>query len=242
MTKNRVRLDSFHYFWDNSHKPIILIQPGEKVRFDVNEVTSWQIGKKSKIKDLQSIDEKKIYPLTGPVYVEGASSGDALQIEILEVNPDDWGWSAIMPGLGLLPEFNRYFLWMWDLSKKNLKGGYVPFKNGIKVPFNPFCGVMGVAPKENGEFKVLPPGVHGGNLDIKHLTAGSKLILPVWRDGALFSVGDMHAAQGDGEVCVTAIECPGKVTLKFDLIKKAEISFPRFMTPKKDIRYNWNLS
>ncbi len=97
----------------------------------------------------------------------------------------------------------------------------------------PFCGVMGVAPKENGEFNAMPPGSHGGNMDIKHLTEGSKLILPVWNNGALFSVGDVHAAQGD-EVCVTAIECPGVVTLRFELIKNAKLSSPHFFTSFKE--------
>jgi len=89
---------------------------------------------------------------------------------------------------------------------------------------------MGVAPPEDGVFEVMPPGKYGGNMDTKHLTAGSRLMLPVGVEGALFSVGDLHAAQGDGEVCVTAIECPGEVTLAFDLIKNAGIEGPRFIT------------
>jgi acetamidase/formamidase len=226
----KIDKDTFHYLWNNKHKPALHIKSGDRVKFEVNEVASWQITKKSKIEDLVKLDEGKLYPLAGPVYVEGASAGDALSISIENIKTADWGWSAIIPGLGLLPEFKEHYLHIWDLSKRKTTAN---FKRGIKVPLGPFCGVMGVAPKESGEFSVLPPGHHGGNMDIKHLTEGSKLVLPVWNDGALFSVGDLHAAQGDGEVCVTAIECPGTVTLKFNLIKNAKISTPRFFTSPK---------
>ncbi len=225
----KIRNDTFHYLWSNKHKPVLHIKSGDKVSFQVNEVASWQITKKSKTKDLANLDEKKLYPLAGPVYIEGALPGDALSISIEKIRVAEWGWSAIIPGMGLLPEFNKHFLHIWDLTSRQ----NASFKRGIKVPLRPFCGVMGVAPKENGEFSVMPPGAHGGNMDIKHLTEGSRLILPVWNRGALFSVGDVHAAQGDGEVCVTAIECPGVVTLKFNLIKNARISSPRFFTSPK---------
>ncbi len=197
------------------------------MKFEVNEVASWQIRKESRARDFAKLDDKKLYPLSGPVFVEGALPGDALSISVENVKTADWGWTGIIPGLGLLPEFKKPYLWIWDLSRGK---DHANFVRGISVPLAPFCGVMGVAPKENGNFNVKPPGRHGGNMDIRHLTKGSKLILPVWNEGALFSVGDVHAAQGDGEVCVTAIECPGEVTLKFDLIKGAGISSPRYFT------------
>ncbi len=230
MTTQDIGIESFHYYWNNEHKPLVHIKSGDKVHFEVNEVSSWQITKNAKREALVNLDSKKFYPLSGPVYVEGASEGDTLLIEVEEVKTADWGWSSIVSGLGLLPEFSDPYLWIWDLSKQEKS---VEFKNGIKVPLAPFCGVMGVAPKEKGSFDVMPPGKHGGNMDIKHLTAGSKLFLPVWTEGALFSVGDIHAAMGDGEVCVTAIECPGEVSLKFELIKDARISSPRFITSKE---------
>ncbi len=231
MASYKVGLESFHYQWSAAHKPVIRIASGDSISFDVNEVMSWQITQKSKAKDLARLDNAKLYPLSGPVYVSDASPGDDLRIIVEEIETANWGWSAIIPGLGLLPEFKKPYLWIWDLSGAR-KSGYVKFKNGIKVPYRPFCGVMGVAPKEPGEFPVMPPKLHGGNLDIRHLIEGSALDLPVWRRGALFSVGDMHAVQGDGEVCVTAIECPGKVKLKFELVKGAGIKSPRFTTPR----------
>ena len=223
----KVERDTFHYLWNKKHKPVVHVKSGDPVKFEVNEVASWQITKESKKNDLAKLNEKKLYPLSGPVYIEGALPGDALAISIEKVKTSDWGWSAILPGHGLLPEFKKPYLWIWDLSSDD---GYANFARGIKVPLRPFCGVMGVAPRKSGSFSVMPPGSHGGNMDIKHLTEGSKLILPVWNKGALFSVGDMHATQGDGEVCVTAIECPGEVTLRFDLIKSAKISSPRYFT------------
>jgi acetamidase/formamidase len=236
VTTHEIGRETYHYLWNNAHEPILNIQPGDRVHFQVNEVSSWQITKNAKLENLLKLDSTKLYPLSGPVFVEGASEGDALQIEVEEIKTEDWGFSAIIPGLGLLPEFKEPYMWIWDLSKSDK---FVDFKNGIKVPLNPFCGVMGVAPREAGAFEVMPPGRHGGNLDIKHLTIGSKLLLPVWTKGALFSVGDMHAAMGDGEVCVTAIECPGQVRLKFDLVKDAHIPSPRFITkesPESDSR------
>ena len=225
--------DTFHYLWNKRYKPVLHVKPGDRVKFEVNEVASWQITKESKKSDLANLDEKKLYPLSGPVFIEGASPGDALLISIERVKTADWGWTAIIPGLGLLPEFKSPYLWIWDLSSGKKRANFV---HGVSVPLAPFCGVMGVAPREEGEYNVMPPGRHGGNMDIRHLTEGSKLVLPVWNKGALFSVGDMHAAQGDGEVCVTAIECPGEVTLRFDLMKGVRIQSPRYFTHSKEPR------
>ena len=219
-----VKRDTFHYLWNRKHKPILKVRPGDRVRFEVNEVTSWQVVKSSTVKDIVNMDETKLYPLSGPVYIEGAEKGDALSINVESVKTADWGFSAIIPGLGLLPEFRKPYLWTWDLKNKS----FARFVRGFKVPLNPFCGVMGVAPAKIGSFSVLPPGKHGGNMDIRHLSAGARLLLPVWNPGALFSVGDIHAAMGDGEVCVTAIECPGEATFRFDLVKDAGIETPQF--------------
>jgi acetamidase/formamidase len=228
-----IKRDTFHYKWSKSHKPVLSIKPGDRVHFEVNEVLSWQITKESKVEDLTKVDLSKAYPLAGPVFIEGAKRGDALVVNIESVNPADWGWSAIIPGMGLLDgeEFSKKpELYIWRLPKRGNK--YANFVNGIKVPLNPFCGVLGVAPFEDGYFEVMPPGRHGGNMDIRYLTGGSKVIIPVWNEGGLFSVGDMHAAQGDGEVCLTAIECPGDVTLSFEVIKNANLKSPQYFTKR----------
>ncbi len=221
-----VRQDSYHYLWSKSHPPVLEIEPGDRVTFQVREVTSSQLSQKSTSNDIAGLDSSKFYPLAGPVRVRGASAGDALAIDVLNVDTANWGWSAVMPGSGLLDEFNEAYLWNWKLSKRS----WVNFKNGLRVRYRPFCGVMGVAPANDMPTEVMPPGFHGGNMDIRHLTAGSRLLLPVQVDGGLFSVGDVHAAQGDGEVCVTAIECPGAVTVRINLIKGAHLQTPHYFT------------
>jgi len=224
-----IERDSYHYMWSKNHPPVLEIESGEKVSFQVQEVTSSQLTKASTNHDVARLDPTKFYPLTGPVKIRGAVPGDALAIDVLKVDTADWGWSAIIPGLGTLGEYTKPFLWKWKLSKRK----WLRFRNGLRVEFNPFCGVMGVAPASESPTEVMPPGSHGGNMDIRHLTVGSRLILPVLTDGALFSVGDIHASQGDGEVCVTAIECSGEATLRFNLIKKAHLDAPRYFTAPK---------
>ena len=228
---HRIGRDTFHYLWSRSHRPALRISPGDEVTFDINEVSSWQITRRSTVDVLKSFDGSKLYPLAGPVYVEGAKPGDTLTVDVLEVSNDDFGWSAILPGFGLLEEFKEPYLYKWDLKDRN----FVSFKKGIKIPIHPFCGVMGVAPPEKGKFDAMPPGKHGGNMDIKNLTAGSRLELPVWVPGALFSTGDLHAAMGDGEVCVTAIECPGHARFRFGLERGTGLRWPRYFT-KGEIR------
>jgi len=224
-----VTKDSYHYLWSKNHPAVLEIDPGDRVRFQVREVTSSQLTKKSTRGDVAKLDSSKFYPLAGPVHIKGARVGDALAIDVLKVETAGWGWSAIVPGLVPLEEFTEPYLWMWKLTRKNS----VKFKNGLRVSCRPFCGVMGVVPASEGFTESMPPGNHGGNMDIRHLTAGSRLLLPVWVDGGLFSVGDIHAAQGDGEVCVTAIECPGEVTLRLNLIKGAQLDAPRYFTSQE---------
>ncbi|MDG6916002.1 MAG: acetamidase/formamidase family protein [Nitrososphaerota archaeon] len=231
MASHRLGRETFHYKWDSAHKPVLTIRSGDIVTFDVNDVLSWQLTEKSTSSDLKKLDNEKLYPLAGPVYVEGAEPGDALVLDILDVKVDDFGWTAILPGLGLLEEFKRPFLYKWNLGGKR----HVHFKRGIRIPIRPFCGVLGVAPAEGGSFEVMPPGRHGGNMDIRHTTAGSRVRIPVQVEGALFSTGDIHAAMGDGEICVCAIECAGSAKIRFGLEKKAGLSYPDFRSRRERI-------
>lgn len=222
--RHKIGLDTFHYKWSREHKPVLTITPGDEVEFDINDVSSWQITEESDHQILKTFDGSKLYPLSGPIFMKGAEPGDTLTVEVLEVKNGDFGWSGIVPGLGLLDDFTEPYLYKWMLGK----GNEAIFENGIRIPIRPFCGVMGVAPPEAGAVEVMPPGKHGGNMDIRHLTSGSRLELPVWVEGALFSTGDLHAAMGDGEVCVTAIECPGQARFRFGLEKKTGLSWPRY--------------
>jgi acetamidase/formamidase len=154
--------------------------------------------------------------------VYGAEPGDVLQIDVLDIAHKGWGWSSVVPGLGFLKErFTDPFLFHWQLED-SVSRSLAP----AVVPLRPFCGVMGVAPAEDGEFRTRPPGIFGGNMDVRELCSGATLYLPVLNDGALFSVGDAHAAQGDGEVCINGIECPVDVTLRFRLHKQKNLAGP----------------
>jgi len=168
-----------------------------------------------------------VNPVTGPVYVKGAAPGDALEVEIRSLLLEDWGWTGIIPGFGLLAdEYSEPWLQIWSFD-----GGSARGIRGVRIPVRPFPGTIGVALEEAGTHSIVPPRLNGGNMDIRHLTAGVKLYLPVLVPGALFSVGDSHAAQGDGEVCGTAIEAPSTIALRFRLIKDMPMDGPRNDTP-----------
>jgi acetamidase/formamidase len=161
------------------------------------------------------------------VSVKGATPGDALQIDILELRPADWGYTSVEPGFGLLAdEFPGPHFRSWDLSS----GRTARLGDIAEIPIEPFLGALGVAQPPPLELPSIPPNLGGGNLDIKHLTVGSQLWLPVAVDGALLSVGDMHAAQGDGEVCGSALETFGWATVRVGLRKGMEISAPQVRT------------
>jgi acetamidase/formamidase len=171
-----------------------------------------------------------INPVTGPVFVDGAEPGDVLKVRIGKFHPSGFGWTANIPGFGLLADqFPDPALHVWDYDAEGLSPAL--YSSLAKVPLKPFAGTIGVAPAEEGHHSVVPPRRGGGNLDIRDLAAGTTLYLPVEVLGALFSIGDTHAAQGDGEVCGTAIESPMKVELTLDLIKGEKLRFPRFETP-----------
>jgi acetamidase/formamidase len=181
-----------------------------------------QVHPNMSVADFLNIDRGLIHALTGPIFVDGAEPGDVLQIEVLEVTHKGWGWSSVISGLGFLKErFTQPLLFHWQLEGARSRS-LAP----AVVPLRPFCGVMGVAPGEDGEFRTRAPGIFGGNMDVRELCGGSVLYLPVLNIGALFSAGDAHAAQGDGEVCINGIECPAEATLRFHLHKRQQLAGP----------------
>ena len=205
-----------HYKWDNSIPPAVEIEPGDVVHFETEEVTDGQVTPGCPASKLGEIDFNRLYPLAGLVFVKGAKPGDLLEVEMLEMKPLDWGWTGILPGLGLLAEdFTSPYIRHFDLAN----GQYAELREDIRIPLQPFCGTMGVATDDPGELAVLPPTKGAGNIDTRHLNVGTKLYLPVLVEGGLFSAGDCHAAQGDGEVCVTGIECPMRFTLRFNVVR-----------------------
>ncbi|HET9925464.1 MAG TPA: acetamidase/formamidase family protein [Methylomirabilota bacterium] len=218
-----------HYEWNNALPARLEIEPGETVVFVTRDAADRYYRPASTHADVLARGPFRGHPLTGPVRVKGARPGDVLMVEILEVKPADFGWTAIRPGRGLLPEadFSKPYLQIWDLAD-----GTHARAGRIAVPIDPFPGVMGTALDLPGGHSTMPPRKNGGNMDIKQLTAGATLHLPVWVDGALFSVGDAHAIQGDGEVCVTAVEMAGRVTLRFGLERGRGLAEPQLRTTR----------
>jgi acetamidase/formamidase len=211
-----------HSRWNRALMPRLAIKPGDIVHFECQDSSGSQVRPGSTVTDYQAIDRSKIHALTGPLLVEGAEPGDVLQIDVLKVTHKGWGWSSVITGLGFLKDrFTQPHLFHWILE-----GGVTRSLHPAAVPLRPFCGVMGVAPAEEGEFRTRPPGAFGGNMDVRELCTGATLYLPVFNRGALFSAGDPHAAQGDGEVCINGIECPADATLRFRLHKRRALRGP----------------
>ena len=219
-----------HLSWDNATPPAMTVAPGDIVQFDDLDATSGQLTAQSTVEDIRTLDFSLVNPIAGPVYVDGAEPGDALKVTLLEFEPNDWAWTAIVPGFGLLADdFPEPAIHIWSYQ-----GGFdtpAMYGDDARVPMKPFCGTIGVAPAEAGAFSTIPPHDAGGNMDIRDLSVGTELYLPVRVPGALFSIGDSHCAQGDGEVCGTAIESPLGVVVKFELSKGENLKFPRFVTP-----------
>jgi acetamidase/formamidase len=181
---------------------------------------------------LATLDFARINPVTGPIFVEGAKPGDALVVEILDLDVDTWGWTANIPGFGLLADrFTEPALRM-----SRIANGSVELFTGMRLASVPMIGTIGVAPVEAGAFSVIPPTRNGGNMDIRHAGAGATLYFPVAVEGALLSLGDGHAAQGDGEVCGTAIETTASATLRISVERDRQLSAPMLLTDPRSQR------
>ena len=211
-----------HSVWDRSLQPRLRIHSGDEVQFECVDSSGSQVHRGMTAAELLNIDRTRVHALTGPVWIEGAEPGDVLQIDVLTTRHSGWGWSSIVDGFGFLKDrFRGPYLFHW-----NLEGESTSSLAPAIVPLRPFLGVMGVARADDGAFRTRAPGPFGGNLDVRELCAGSTLYLPVYNRGALFSCGDGHAAQGDGEVCINGIECPLDVTLGFNFHKNQPLDGP----------------
>ncbi len=228
-----VRPDAYHQAWDRDLEPALEIEPGTEVGFAVRDASDEQLGPDSTHADVAALDFGRVNPVSGPVYVKGAQPGDVLEVEILEFRARDWGWTAIIPGFGLLAdEFAEPWL---RISQVDPERGAVVFSDRVTLPYEPFPGTIGVAPPEPGPHSVVPPRRWGGNMDIKHLRAGTTLLLPVGVEGALFSVGDTHSAMGDAEVCGTAVETAMEVTLRLGLRRGLDLPAPQYRVPAGEL-------
>ena len=158
--------------------------------FDCLDASNGQVNEHSTVSAISSFDFSRLDQVNGPVFVEDAHPGDTLQVDVISIETADWGWTALIPGFGLLAdEFPEPALKIWALDKTDGFAYFDEKKQGIKIPLRPFAGEMGVAPGIMGSFSTIPPYKTGGNIDTKHVTAGSTLFLPIEVEGALFSMG-----------------------------------------------------
>ena len=223
--------ESGHFGWDNSIEPVLEVESGADIECEVRDASGGQLDKHSEVAAVAALDFTRVNPVTGPVFVKGARPGDTLAIEILELRPRDWGWTAIIPGFGLLAdEYPEPWL---RISEVDAGSARVRFGDGVTLFYDPFPGTIGVAPAEPGQHSIVPPRRWGGNIDTRHLRCGTTLLLPVGVEGALFSVGDTHAAMGDGEVCGTAVEAPMEIAVRLTVRRDVRVQAPQIVIPRE---------
>ncbi len=252
-----------HNRWHPDIPPVLEVDPGEEVVLQTRDATDGQISWDSTVVSLANMNPSLVHPLTGPVWVNGAEPGDLLEIETLAIEPATFGYTSFGGGLGLIDNlFSERYLVRWSMKDgyaESLDLPGAPFmgtigvapsrallteilrretelreRGGSALPPNSAGAVPAVEPIASEGLRTRPPRENGGNMDIKGLTAGSRLFLPAFVQGALFSAGDGHFAQGDGECCGTAIEMTATLHVRFRIHKgeaaRRRLSFPFFET------------
>ncbi|OLS30702.1 MAG: Formamidase [Candidatus Heimdallarchaeota archaeon AB_125] len=229
---HRLSMKDVVFKTDPTNKPVLKIESGDTVIFGCRDAFNQVIQKPE---DLPiDFDMEKINPATGPVYIEGAEPGDTLEVHILDVDVAEQGSCCIIPNFGYLaPEFT--VPWTRIIP---IKDGKAIFSDKVQIPIDPFPGTIIVAPAE-GSHRTLIPKEYGGNMDSRACTAGTTVYLPVFVKGALFGVGDVHAVQGDGEVCGTAVEIDADVTIKLVVNKQKKIERPHYETDEYYMTTAW---
>jgi formamidase len=266
-----------HNRWHPDISPIVEVEEGEDVALETREATDGYLTPRSTEADFATLQAGAIHPLTGPVLVKGARPGDLLEVEFIDIVPQRWAFTAIMPGLGFLRDImTTPFLVHWDIAdgwatSRQLRGVRIPgasfmgvsgvapsrtqveawtrreadllARGGMVFPPDPAGAVPATGPAATDGLRTLPPRENGGNFDVKQLSKGAKLLLPVAVEGALFSTGDGHFAQGDGEVCVTAVEMGATCVVRFRVHRGAaeskQIRWPRFQRSDYFIDSRW---
>jgi acetamidase/formamidase len=224
-----ITTENTHSRFSATIPPVATVPSGAVVEAHTKEATDGQFTPTSTVDAVAALDFDPIHPLTGPVRVEGADPGDVLAVTLLEIEVGEWGWAAVAPGFGFLAdEFPEPYLQIFEIPAG---ATHAVFNERIRLPLAPFAGVMGVAPATDSMLSTIPPRANGGNMDNRHMTVGTTVYFPVFVEGALFSIGDTHAAQGDGEVSGTAIEAPMRIRYRVDVIEGGRpIQEPQYET------------
>ncbi|AJY75386.1 acetamidase/formamidase family protein [Paenibacillus beijingensis] len=211
--------DTHIFSFSKHHTPVLNVISGSTVKFQTMDCFSNTIH--SPDQSVEAIDYSRINPATGPVYIEGAEPGDVIKAEILEIRVAGQGVLASIPGIGTLTHTAESAIKILPIAS----GQTATFSEHIELDVRPMVGVIGVAPA-GADIPCGHPGNHGGNMDATCITSGSSVYLPVNVSGALFALGDLHAAMGDGEICGVGIEVAGEVDVRLSVIKGAELDWP----------------
>ena len=237
---------------------VVRANPGDRIVFHTRDALDTDLTLDSNADDLAAVDLNLVHPMTGPVYIEGAERGDVLAVTLLDIEPDQFGYTVIVPGFGFLRDiYTEPHLVNWRLSRTHAESDQMP---GVRVPYEAFMGSVGVLPgdaevdswlaRENALaaaggialppeptgalptavcgpegsnkdkcLRTIPPRENGGNMDVQQMQIGTTLLLPCFIDGCGLFVGDVHYAQGDGEVSGTAIEMGGVVSVVTEVRK-----------------------
>jgi len=207
------------YKLSKSDTPLARVRAGERFAVDLRDC--FNCGIKSERDKYGPQFWGTVNPATGPIYIESAVKGDILAVRIHEITVAETGVMVVSPGMGELRDLIRKA----ETRILPIRDGHVVFSDSLRVPINPMIGVIGTAPK-GAPVPTGKPGEHGGNMDCKLITAGSTVYLPVFVDGALLSMGDLHAMMGDGEICTTGVECNGTVELEVGVLKGVSLPTP----------------
>ncbi|MFQ5865644.1 MAG: acetamidase/formamidase family protein [bacterium] len=231
---------SYFYTYDASHPPVLTLNPKDTLLTYTIDAFGNVISRSDQ-KASELVHLPKVNAQTGPFYISGAEPGDVLVVHLEDIQPTrEYAVSTHIPGFGALtgetysamlndPLPEKTFIWQLDIKRQT---GILTLNNSkvekVEIPLQPFLGTVGVAPRFGEAVLSLTPAEHGGNMDCIETRKGATLYFPVAVKGALLMLGDGHAAQGDGEICGTGLECPLRVRLTVDLIKNKAISWPRF--------------
>ncbi len=224
-------------WFDNAQPPVLRIRSGERVALETMMASANQVLPGVSIEDITRLrlafPGRGPHSITGPIYVEEAEPGDVLKVEIERIVPRSYGANWNLPGELGLGQFPEHFpLGQVRYFHFDLRGASTLFAPGIRVPLRPFPGILGVARSEPGRYSTVPPGPFGGNMDVREMIEGTTVYLPVFVEGALLWSGDSHAAQGNGEINLTAIETAfNELRLHIQVIKRTPLAWPRIETP-----------
>ncbi|MGP6220256.1 acetamidase/formamidase family protein [Caldiplasma sukawensis] len=214
-----------HYSWTAKNVPCGTIKPGEKVILHVPDSSVGKIRENTTLEKFKSMNLDSFEGAFGPFSVEGAEPGDAIVLNIDSIKSGNFGWSAVIPGFGLIKDAESILI-KWK-KKDGYWGCVYPenFLKGIRIKDRPFLGVVGVSPATN-EYGMIPPQHFGGNMDFRHMTEGFHISFPVFLKGGNISFGDSHGSQGNGEVCGTAIETDSVIEFHLEILKNSKIKTP----------------